>query len=522
MNSLASADRRIAWILGAAFFISYAYFYQAGGWGENSRFAMIRAILERHTVQIDDYSLHTGDLAIWNGHFYTDKAPGASLLALIPVALARGIDRLVGVDPQGYPGLAWTSYVAAVSTSGIFTVVAALSIFWLGRRWGYSRGASCFAATAYGVATPAWCYATLFMGHAPAAGCLALGFAAAWATGDPANQRPLRSAWIVGLACGWAVLTEFPSAVPVLFITGLSLSSARAARPQDWPQIVGRVLAGGAIVAALLLAYNVVSFGSPFRFGYLNEADPRYYHMREGFFGIALPRVHVLGELLFGRYRGLLPIAPLIAVTPIGLLILGRTDSGYRAAWTAAAIAVFYFLMNASYFLWDGGAVYGPRHVIPSLPFLSLGLLPLWEHGRTIGRVLLTAGWVWGAAVTLIAVSTFLQPPANTLKDPVWELMWPAFRDGDLSLSPQTMVSRSIDTSRLRGRQQRHAAWNLGEIAGLHGHATLVPLGVVWLAAFFLCWPLVSADRRSGQEVSSSGAGARSERPIAGPSALRR
>jgi hypothetical protein len=26
------------------------------------------------------------------------------------------------------------------------------------------------------------------------------------------------------------------------------------------------------------------------------------------------------------------------------------------------------------------------------------------------------------------------------------------------------------------------AAWNLGEIAGLRGHATLVPLALVWIA----------------------------------------
>ena len=39
---------RIAAVLGAALFVSYAYFYEAGGWNQNSRFALIRAILERH------------------------------------------------------------------------------------------------------------------------------------------------------------------------------------------------------------------------------------------------------------------------------------------------------------------------------------------------------------------------------------------------------------------------------------------------------------------------------------------
>src|SRR3954470_11705007 len=112
--------RRIA-VLGAVLFVSYAYFYAAGGWNQNSRFALVRAILERHTLTIDAYQLHTGDRAIWQGHYYTDKAPGTSLTAVVPVAIARGISRAASVDPEGFPGIAWTSYVAAVSTSAVFT-----------------------------------------------------------------------------------------------------------------------------------------------------------------------------------------------------------------------------------------------------------------------------------------------------------------------------------------------------------------------------------------------------------------
>src|SRR6059058_1925820 len=147
--------RRVA-VLGAALFLSYAYFYAAGGWNQNSRFALIRAILERHTLQIDAYQLHTGDRALWQGHYYTDKAPGASLTALLPVEAARLIASAAGVDPASFPGIAWTSYVAAVVTSGLFTVIAALCVFHLAVCWGASDEAALFAAAAYGVASPAW------------------------------------------------------------------------------------------------------------------------------------------------------------------------------------------------------------------------------------------------------------------------------------------------------------------------------------------------------------------------------
>src|SRR5260370_21349143 len=139
-------NRRSAWVLGLALFVSYAYFYQAGGWNQNSRFALVRAILERHTLQIDAYKAHTFDRALWNGHYYSDKAPGASLLALAPVELARAAARLAGRDPESFPGIAWTSYVATVATSGVFTMVSALVVLWLSLRWGYSTGAAVFAA----------------------------------------------------------------------------------------------------------------------------------------------------------------------------------------------------------------------------------------------------------------------------------------------------------------------------------------------------------------------------------------
>jgi hypothetical protein len=50
------------------------------------------------------------------------------------------------------------------------------------------------------------------------------------------------------------------------------------------------------------------------------------------------------------------------------------------------------------------------------------------------------------------------------------------------------MVHRGADPSKLRGGQIPHAAWNLGEVAGLHGLISLAPLGLVWIVAAVLLW----------------------------------
>ena len=477
--SMTARQQRTAAVLGVTLFLSYAYFYGAGGWNQNSRFAMIRAVLERGTLQIDAYQLHTGDRAFWRGHYYTDKAPGASLLALAPVQAARLVSRAAGVDPASFPGIAWTSYVAAVVTSGVFTVIAALCVFWLALRWGASAGAALFAASAYGLSTPAWAYATLFMGHGQTAGCLMIALVAADLLADRPVRVRLTLGWIIGLAGGWAVVTEFQAAIPAIFIGLLAIARSRDAEERVVGPVILRIAAGVAIASAPLFVYNTLAFGSPFHLGYSSEEG--FKELQTGFFGITSPSLWKIRELLFGAYRGLLPLSPLMAAVPIGLTVLGRKGRA-GAALVAAGIGVYYLLLNASYFYWEGGWAFGPRQMTAALPFLALGLAPLWDLARGAGRGLLLAGWVWGVAVTLVGVSTTPQPPAS-FKSPMRELLWPAFRDGDLSLNPQTFVHNSVDVEHLRGGGDPHAAWNLGEIAGLHGLPSLLPLAFVWVVA---------------------------------------
>jgi hypothetical protein len=490
------SDRASAVVLGVALFVSYAYFYQAGGWNQNARFAVVRAILERHTLQIDAYHESTGDKALRLGHYYSDKAPGASLLALAPVALARGVSRLAHVDPEGDVGIAWTSYVATVVTSGLFTLVAALLVMRLALFWGFSRGAAIFAATAYGIASPAWCYATIFMGHGLTAGSLMLAYAAAINLGQAAERtsqvrllagpegrasRVHRQAWAVGLWTGLTVLSELQSAVPASFIVILALANVRDRNSSEVPAAAMWILVGGLLAGLVLFVHNALAFGSPLHIGYAVEDSP-LGRLNTGLFGLTYPAWWRLREILVGSYRGLLPLSPLVTLTPIGLVMIGRTRSRRRPIVVAAAIAGFYVLFNASYYYWEGGWAYAPRQLTPALPFLALGLAPLWDAWRSWGRVVLSAGWLWGAALTLIAVSTTPQPPAD-LKSPVTELLWPAFKDGDLSVNNQSFVTFRAQPGRLRGHPDLHAAWNLGEIAGLHGHASLLPLGLTWLAA---------------------------------------
>ena len=207
--------------------------------------------------------------------------------------------------------------------------------------------------------------------------------------------------------------------------------------------------------------------------------------MQQGLFGIEGPSWHVVYEVLFGAYRGLLPLAPVMAFAPLGLIPLARAGSRRTFAIAAASIAAAYFLLNVSYHYWEGGWFVGPRHLVPGLAFAALGLASLWDFGNSAARALLLTACLWGTGASLVVVSTTPQPPSNIMA-PMSELFWPAFREGDLSLNHQSFVDYGANPDRLRHHPEAHAAWNLGQVAGLHGLASLLPLAIIWIVVALL------------------------------------
>jgi phage shock protein PspC (stress-responsive transcriptional regulator) len=291
-------------------------------------------------------------------------------------------------------------------------------------------------------------------------------------------KRDVRNGFLVGVCAGWATVSDFPAAVPAVLLAGLTavnawpLGRARAAR------ILGALTLGAVACAGVLMAYQYACFGSPFHIAYSSEQG--YEGMQQGVFGVNVPRMIRLRRLIFGDYRGLLPLAPTLAVAPLGLLaLMFRGSRARRAAVVSSIIAVYYVLLNAGYTYWEGGWSYGPRHLSPAIPFLCVGLAPLWTAAPRVIRWALAAVSAYGAVITLIAVSTMPLPPAN-IRRPVEEFLLPAFRDGDLALNTQTFASGTVDAN-FRAHHEPKAAFNLGMKMGLNGHASLVPLALVWL-----------------------------------------
>jgi hypothetical protein len=302
-------------------------------------------------------------------------------------------------------------YVCTVAVSGLALAAATFTFMLAAEALGASAGATVFGATAYVLGTPTLGWAGTFFGHVPGGAFLFVGFALLL------SGRRLPG----GVCLGLATFVELPAAVAAaIIVVGLCADRPRAA----WP-----VLVGGLLGVLPLLAYNTLAFGAPLHLGYASVES--FVGMRSGFFGIGPPSASVAAELLVGRYHGLLRLAPVLAALPLGLLASWRTPRWRRPGLVCALVAAWFLLMNSGYVYWDGGASFGPRHLVPALPFATFPLVPLWQRAGWPGRVVLALLLAVGAALTLAAAGIGQTETIPRDADEIVDYLWPAARRGD-------------------------------------------------------------------------------------------
>jgi hypothetical protein len=147
--------------------------------------------------------------------------------------------------------------------------------------------------------------------------------------------------------------------------------------------------------------------------------------MKQGFFGITWPNPNVAVELLFGLYRGLLPLSPVLVLVPVGLYVMRREQRTRVAAGAIVFVICSFLWINASYYYWDGGWSTGPRHLVPMLPLCCVALAFAWPRAfwaRRVTLVLLAASLV----LSLICAEAGMFAPSG-IRIPLIEFLLPIF-----------------------------------------------------------------------------------------------
>lgn len=470
--------------------VSYGYFVQGGGPNENSRYDLTRAIVETHSLRIDPYHQNTIDQSTHDGHFYSDKAPGLAFAAVFPFAVLSALHpHRPGAMPEPTRMYLLTLAVI-VPVAGLAAVALLELLVGLGVR----PALALLAIVAWLIGTNAFAYGTLFMAHHFVA-CLSILSVYAIHRAESDDRRALWLA-LAGLAAAWAVLSEYPAVVSSGLIAIYALR--RVGLRRAWPFFVA-----GGCVGLLLATYNTLSFGGPFSTGYYAYVRPYFRDaMEAGAFGFRLPSLTVSFALLFGSYRGLLPLSPFLVVAPWGWWAMLRSRATRTLGILSLSICAYYLLLNASYSFWAAGASMGPRYMVPGLPFAILAVaFALEAILRLSSRALRVAALgavvtacLYAVALCTICVAVLPEFPGGhgTIPSPIdgspIDLENPA-----MNLGVHLFVHDYVSQKAIVGRGQmtidysqapEHAfdAYNLGEAIGLTGKASLLPLVALWLA----------------------------------------
>ncbi|WP_338061558.1 hypothetical protein [Sphingomonas pollutisoli] len=434
----------VALMLFALVWFSCAWF---GSWELNpnnaTRLFAAFSIVERGDATIDRFQSLTIDKARFGDHYYMDKAPGMTLMA---VPLVWAVEKITGgetdtqvidaANPRLMRFMALRLRVAVALGAALLTAFAAVLLLDLATGITGSPAAGLYAALSYALGSIVWGWSTTMLGHAPVAALLLIATWAIWrGTSGAAELARWRYPLLAGLALGWAVVVEFQAALGGVAIAGWALWRTRDVA---WP-VRGRVLAmavGTGIVAMLpLFAYSLFTFGTLFRLGYQGVVG--FNGMQQGLFGLTYPKPEALFGILFGVRRGLLWVSPVIMLGAVGLAGMIRTRETRDLGVLAAVVIAIVLMVNASYVYWDGGASIGPRHSVPAIPFLAIGLAVLWARWRGAGRrAALVALLVVSVAVNLMIASTDIFG-SEAYADPLWSRTIVAmFLPGNLSTIP--------------------------------------------------------------------------------------
>lgn len=463
---------------------TFAYFHQGGFANQNARFDLTLALAFEHRIPIDTLAANTIDKVLVGGHFFLEKAPGASFLAL-PIPLIASL--FVSMrDVIERPGLAdGLLYLSTVASAGLLSASSAVALRRLFSHLapGLSlEGATLRTLAVYG-STLLLPYSTMLFGHGPCAAWIVLGAALLLTNDEASPTRALAG----GAALGAALLTEYPAAVPVCGVLAAALLRRRPSLREG-----ALVLAACGAIASLVLVHNTLTFGAPWTFGYGKLQGTIFEaRMSRGLFGVTLPRPSVALQLLFGTYRGLFIYCPSLALAALGLALAPRRLSlPLAGAWLAHVLVI------SGYGFWEGGTCFGPRHLVASIPLLAIGwaYLPSATLRSPVALALVAA-----SALVMLAGTAITPNVAEQVHTPLTSAYLPLARRGVVSMSPMGFLTPHAENAfrHAHARIYPDAAWNLGELFGLRGLTSLAPLAAAWVGALAA---LARGARRRGAE----------------------
>jgi hypothetical protein len=382
------------------------------------------SLAERGTLAVDEYAgLHPDIFVAPNGRAFINNNPGASVVAAVPLLLARpalaaaeaagkrrqaasgGQTSAIYDDPRPNRqrffretrerGLDLKFGVAAVvSAVGVMAPLTAL-LGWLmfvalGRAGLPPRRAALHAALSV-LATPVF-FRAAYLNHNHLLGVATFAaFVLLWQ--GRSTPRTLAGA---GALAGLGITMDYSGVVPAAFLGWWALverPGGRGAAPvADAARRALSFGAGAAVPLLALLGYQWWAFGSPLTVP--QSLMPPTEFSVYGYSGMSVPQPDLVWANLFDLRFGLFAFAPVLLLAVPGAWLMPRGWLSRRQTVTVAAFAAgFVLFCSANQFArlqWNTGL----RYLLPLVPFFYLYAVPVLERLPALAR-----RWILVAAV---------------------------------------------------------------------------------------------------------------------------
>lgn len=240
-------------------FVLFIYFISSGyitHSNDGSHFALVSAIVEKHSVAINDYMGYTWgvDYSIKDGSYYSDRTPGTAFLAL-PFYIFGKIMESSGLTHLFSPSanIKEVTVLLLPNIAGAATVyLVYIVLITLGLR----KRTALLSSAVFAFSTLVWFESTHLMSHAISSALVMAAFYVSF------RAKKMESAEVIFLSglLAYASIVEIQNIIFIPLFAGYLLMSKRISIQRNARGIVGAVLVFAAIYS-LLIGYNFAAFG---------------------------------------------------------------------------------------------------------------------------------------------------------------------------------------------------------------------------------------------------------------------
>jgi hypothetical protein len=325
------------------------------------------------------------DTVVVNGKYFDTYAPGLEFLGF-PFSVIGFILDGNALKPQGN-AIIMLEFFVALSASIACYITYRICLFYA------RRLPSLICGLTLGLATSVWPFAVVIFPHDTSM-LLSLSsvfFALSYLKEKQAKTsvRGVSKLALAGLLLGAASFTDYLATLlifPMTLFVYFSSKGRRSAQKSNvslgFPLLISIFLVSG---PCLVFLYNYYNFGGPFIFP---EEFYKFASPNERSLGGLAMRFH-LGYIgyaalynLVSPYRGLLIFSPVLVLGLYGLYkILGSKDFRQDGLLFVSFFLTI-FISYSAWSDWSGGASYGPRFIVPSLPYLVIPITVVLENSR--------------------------------------------------------------------------------------------------------------------------------------------